>query len=76
MTLTQHSRSATFRPQLTTIILLTIIAVTGVIVVAWFAGNGTITAIFQRLNEIQEHPPMWAMTPMMLENTSYSGRLA
>ncbi len=66
MTLTQHFRSMTFRPQLTTIILLTIITVTGLIVAAWFAGNGTITAIFQRLNEIQENPPMWVMTPMIL----------
>ena len=66
MTLAQHTGKPSFRPQLTTLILLSIVLVAGGIVIAWFAGHGTISSIFRRLNEIQEHPPMWAMTPMIL----------
>ncbi|MEM7771776.1 MAG: cellulose synthase catalytic subunit, partial [Cyanobacteria bacterium P01_A01_bin.37] len=66
MVLAQRPEKQSFRLQLTTIVLLGIVLLTGGLVGAWFAGNGAIEAIFRRLNELQEHPPMWAMTPMML----------
>ncbi|MEB3212014.1 MAG: glycosyltransferase [Leptolyngbyaceae bacterium] len=66
MTVGQRLNVQSYRPQLTSVILLSIVLLTGGIVVAWFSGNGTIEAIFGRLNDIQEHPPMWAMTPMMI----------
>lgn len=66
MTLAQPSQKPSFRLQLTTLVLLTAILLAGAITVAWFTGNGTITAIFQQLEYMQEHPPVWAMTPMMV----------
>ncbi|MEO1520782.1 MAG: glycosyltransferase [Cyanobacteria bacterium J06633_2] len=66
MTLSARSGNETFRPQLASVILLGIVILAGGVVAAWFAGNGTITSIFSRLNELQEHPPMWAMTPMII----------
>ncbi|MEB3357252.1 MAG: glycosyltransferase [Synechococcales bacterium] len=55
-----------FRPQLTTLILFGVVLAAGAIAAAWFAGVGVISDIFLRLNQIQSHPPMWAMTPMMI----------
>ncbi|MBW4469725.1 MAG: glycosyltransferase [Stenomitos rutilans HA7619-LM2] len=38
----------------------------GGIVTAWFAGEGTISQIFQQFNQWQQHPPMWLSAPMMI----------
>ncbi|MEO0458632.1 MAG: cellulose synthase catalytic subunit, partial [Cyanobacteria bacterium P01_A01_bin.114] len=55
-----------FRLQLATLMMIGIVGVAGIIAVAWFAGQGTITTIFNQLYALQQHPPMWAMTPMMV----------
>ena len=60
------SQRSQFRPQLTTLILVGVLLIAGAIATAWFAGNGAITSIFQQLEYMQENPPMWAMTPMMV----------
>jgi len=60
------SQRSQFRPQLTTLILFGVLLIAGAIATAWFAGNGAITSIFQQLEYMQENPPMWAMTPMMV----------
>lgn len=43
-------------------------AIAGFIAAAWFAGNGTITTIFEQLDHLQQSPPNWAVTPMLLGN--------
>lgn len=41
MTLAPSSQRPGFRPQLTTLVLLSVILFSGAIATAWFAGNGT-----------------------------------
>ncbi|MEM9161664.1 MAG: glycosyltransferase [Cyanobacteria bacterium P01_F01_bin.4] len=55
-----------FRLQLATLMMISIVGVAGMIAVAWFAGQGTITTVFDQLYNLQQHPPTWAMTPMMV----------
>lgn len=62
---TQSIQRQVLRPQAATIIMLTTIALSSVIVAAWFAGQGTISNIFAQLNSLQEHPPLWLMVPMV-----------
>ncbi len=52
-------------PRLATLVMLGILALSAAIAAAWFAGEGTISTIFQRLDELQENPPMWIEAPMM-----------
>ena len=59
-------RSGGFRPQLATLLMVGVIAISAGIAIAWFAGHGLTTTIFEQLGSLQEHPPGWAMTPMML----------
>lgn len=54
-----HSRIAT-------LVMLGTLMLSGAIVAAWFAGQGTIRMIFQQLEAMQENPPMWVMAPMMV----------
>jgi cellulose synthase (UDP-forming) len=54
-----------FGLQVTTLIMLSVVTLSGAIVIAWFAGQGTITKIFAQLNTIQEHPPLWLEVPMV-----------
>ncbi|MBM0745331.1 glycosyltransferase (plasmid) [Phormidium sp. CLA17] len=42
------------------------VVVSGAIIAAWFAKQGTINQIFQTLNQLQENPPMWIEAPMMV----------
>lgn len=59
-------RSLTLRLPLATLLLIGVVVLAGAIAIAWFTGNGFITAIFQQLNEFQQNPPPWAATPMLL----------
>ncbi|MEO0988250.1 MAG: glycosyltransferase [Cyanobacteria bacterium J06639_14] len=59
-------RQGMFRPQLATLLMVGALTLACLISIAWFAGNGTISTIFEQLNQLQEHPPGWAMTPMMV----------
>ncbi|MBW4538455.1 MAG: glycosyltransferase [Myxacorys chilensis ATA2-1-KO14] len=43
--------------------MLSVVAIAALIVTAWFAGEGTIRILFERLNAGQEMPPMWLMAP-------------
>ncbi|MBF2046169.1 MAG: glycosyltransferase [Elainella sp. C42_A2020_010] len=54
-----------FRPQVATLVLLGVVALSGAIVAAWFTGQGTISRIFQQLNELQNRPPLWLEVPMV-----------
>ncbi|MGB3137087.1 MAG: glycosyltransferase [Nodosilinea sp.] len=55
-----------FRPQIATLLMVGTILGAGLIVIAWFAGNGLVSTIFDQLHQLQQHPPGWAMSPMML----------
>ncbi|MDB9526182.1 glycosyltransferase [Oscillatoria sp. CS-180] len=61
-------KQRSFRPQLATLLMIGTLALAACVALAWFAGNGLITTIFQQLDHLQQHPPGWAMTPMMLGN--------
>ncbi|MCM1983981.1 glycosyltransferase family 2 protein [Lyngbya confervoides] len=54
------------RPQLATLIMLSLVGGAGLVMTAWFAGHGTITAIFEQLYALQQQPPAWAIAPMIL----------
>ncbi|WP_026073022.1 glycosyltransferase [Nodosilinea nodulosa] len=53
-----------FQPRLATLLMLGTLVAAAAIAIAWFAGNGAITTIFAQLDQLQQHPPVWAMTPM------------
>lgn len=53
------------RPQTATLVMLGVIAVSGAIAAAWFAGQGNIRKIFAQLNEIQQSPPLWLEVPIV-----------
>jgi cellulose synthase (UDP-forming) len=57
-----------FLPYRATLAMLGVVALSGTIAAAWFSGQGTISTIFQRLNELQQQPPMWIEAPMMVGN--------
>jgi cellulose synthase (UDP-forming) len=52
-----------------TLILISVFIITGLIVGAWFAGEGNINAIFNQLNSLvnslERRPPMWLEVPMV-----------
>lgn len=58
-------RGQFFRPQIATLVLLSVVALSGAVVGAWFVGQGTISRIFSRLNELQNRPPLWLEVPMV-----------
>lgn len=62
------SRARLPSPPVATLMLLSVVLGSGAIAFAWFAGQGTISRIFERLNRLQENPPMWIEAPMMLGN--------
>jgi cellulose synthase (UDP-forming) len=52
-------------PQMATLVMLSVVILSGAIVAAWFAGHGTIRRIFSQLNVIQQNPPLWLEVPMV-----------
>jgi cellulose synthase (UDP-forming) len=60
----RSSRRA-LRPQTATLVMLGVIAFSGAVSAAWFAGQGTIREIFVHLNEVQQTPPLWLEVPMV-----------
>ncbi|MBD3887075.1 glycosyltransferase [Phormidium tenue FACHB-886] len=46
--------------------MLGVVVLSGAVTAAWFAGEGTISTIFQRLNQLEDSPPMWIEAPMMV----------
>ncbi|MGF1535861.1 MAG: glycosyltransferase family 2 protein [Elainellaceae cyanobacterium] len=62
----QTVRNGSLRPQFTTLILLGITAIASLIAIAWFAGNGAVTQLFERIDALQSQPPMWLMAPRMV----------
>jgi cellulose synthase (UDP-forming) len=56
------------RIHLATLVMVGTVMLSGLVVTAWFSGEGTISRIFQHLNQWEEHPPMWVVAPMMVGN--------
>ncbi|MBD2771026.1 glycosyltransferase family 2 protein [Iningainema tapete] len=54
------------RIRLATLLLLSFVVISGVVVVAWFAGVGAINQIFAQIQLMQENPPMWLKVPMVM----------
>ena len=52
------------RIQWATLVMVGTVALSSLIVVGWFAGEGEIHDIFARLEIMQEHPSMWLAVPM------------
>ena len=52
------------RLRLTTLILLSVILIAAGIAIAWFAGEGTITQLFNQLSQLQQNPPQLLDAPM------------
>ena len=48
-----------------TLILISIVALAGAVVTAWFAGQSQISNIFAQTARIQADPPFWAEVPMV-----------
>jgi cellulose synthase (UDP-forming) len=55
-------------PRFATLMMLGIVILCGAIATAWFAGEGTISTIFEHLNELEETPPVWLKVPMQVGN--------
>lgn len=66
--LTRRFRLRVLRLRLTTLILLAIIIIAAGIAIAWFAGEGTISQLFQRFNQLQANPPNLLEAPMNTSN--------
>ncbi|MEM9503584.1 MAG: glycosyltransferase [Cyanobacteria bacterium P01_E01_bin.43] len=64
--MTSAQLSGGFRPKLATLLMFGTLAIAALIASAWFAGNGVISTIFEQLDHLQQHPPVWAMTPMVV----------
>lgn len=54
-----------WRLRLATLVLLGLIGLAAVICIAWFAGEGTIQAVFTQINHFQEMPPLWLEAPTL-----------
>lgn len=52
--------------RIATLILLLLVTLTGIVVAAWFAGEGRISGIFAQLQVLQARPPLWLEVPMVM----------
>jgi cellulose synthase (UDP-forming) len=62
--LSRRFRWRVLRLRLTTLILLGIITIAAGIAIAWFYGEGTVTQLFNHLNDLQANPPQLLEAPM------------
>lgn len=62
--LSRRFRWRVLRLRLTTLILLGIITIAAGIAIAWFYGEGTVTQLFNYLNDLQANPPELLEAPM------------
>lgn len=53
------------RIQVATLVMLGVVALSALVVVAWFAGEARISAIFTQIDTLQASPPMWIEVPML-----------
>ena len=74
MTTTQKVGSESFRSRalrlnvrvrMATLVMLSVVFISGLIVAGWFAGEHRISTIFEQINQLQQNPPMWLEAPMV-----------
>ncbi|WP_026103236.1 glycosyltransferase [Pseudanabaena sp. PCC 6802] len=53
-----------FRPQTATLVMLGIVLACALVVVGWFAGEGTIEKLIDQYQWFQKNPPIWLQVPM------------
>lgn len=58
-------RKFALRTQRATLVMLGGFLLAGATVIAWFAGEARVTAIFAQLQKMQLNPPMWVEVPMV-----------
>lgn len=58
-------RRFSFRMRIATLVMLSIIVLTGAIAIAWFAGEGQVSQIFTQIHHLQQQPPLWLAVPMV-----------
>lgn len=63
--LEQPKQEKVLRPQITTLVMISVVILTGAVVAAWFAGQGTINKIFAQINALEQAPPLWLEVPMV-----------
>lgn len=54
-----------FRPQTATLVMIGIILACALVVVGWFAGEGTIEKLIDQYQWFQNNPPIWLQVPMV-----------
>ncbi len=54
-----------FKFRTATLVILAIVALSAIIVLAWFSGEGTINRIFSQINAFEQKRPMWLAVPMV-----------
>jgi len=54
------------RLRVATLLLVGFVALSCVVVAAWFAGEGRINHIFAQFQLLQDHPPLWLQVPMVM----------
>ncbi len=58
-----------WRPPTATVVLVLIVLAAGALVVAWFGGNEAVNGAIAHLSHLQDHPPQWLQTPMVMAHT-------
>jgi cellulose synthase (UDP-forming) len=54
------------RSRVATLVMLSVVALSSLIVAGWFAGEDRISRIFTQLQHLQENPPVWLEVPMVM----------
>lgn len=52
-----------FKPQTATLVMMILVGFSGLVVAAWFSGEGHIGQIFAQLQSLQDAPPTWLQVP-------------
>jgi cellulose synthase (UDP-forming) len=53
------------RLRMATLVMFSIVAIAGLVVAAWFAGEDRISKIFEQIDLLQQQPPLWLEVPMV-----------
>jgi cellulose synthase (UDP-forming) len=60
-----HPPITGWQPRRATLVMVSILVISGLIVAGWFAGEGNITSIVKQIAMLQEQPPLWLEVPMV-----------
>lgn len=60
-----QNERAGWQPRKATLVMVSILLISGFIVAGWFAGEGSITKVARQITMLQENPPLWLEVPMV-----------